>query len=110
MDGFAPDSVRMIKHIQMEVADLQILLFSATFNEKVRNFAMKVVKDANQVRSFIGFGASKSCEAQVEMMRQLSCECFVNQHFTCCMVHQPATEDLTFHKWEVTRATVTAAA
>ncbi len=66
MDGFASDSVRMIKHIQTEVADLQILLFSATFNEKVRNFAMKVVKDANQVKSYSWYGASKSCEAHAE--------------------------------------------
>ena len=98
MDGFAPDSVRMIKHIQMEVADLQILLFSATFNEKVRNFALKVVKDANQVRGFIATGASKSCEAQAELMRLLFREFFVNQQSTYCMVHQPATEFQLTHK------------
>eukprot|EP00884_Botryococcus_braunii_P018155 jgi/Botrbrau1/5022/Bobra.0396s0036.1 len=48
-DAFASDSVRMINQLRAGNPDLQILLFSATFNEQVKGFAMKVVKDANQV-------------------------------------------------------------
>ncbi|KAK9845721.1 hypothetical protein WJX81_000486 [Elliptochloris bilobata] len=51
VDAFASDSVRMIKDVRQATGnpDLQILLFSATFNDKVKNFAMKVVPGANQV-------------------------------------------------------------
>lgn len=40
----------MIKDVRQATGnlDLQILLFSATFNDKVKNFAMKVVPGANQ--------------------------------------------------------------
>ena len=50
VDAFASDSVRMIKDVRQATGnlDLQILLFSATFNDKVKNFAMKVVPGANQ--------------------------------------------------------------
>lgn len=55
MDGFASDSVRMIQSMRKEAQQpVQILLFSATFNEKVKNYALRVVQDngreqANQV-------------------------------------------------------------
>lgn len=48
-DGFADDSVRLIKQLRTAVPDLQILLFSATFNEQVKRFAQKIVPGANQV-------------------------------------------------------------
>lgn len=50
-DAFASDSVRMITAVRQAVggAGPQILLFSATFNDKVKAFAMKVVPGANQV-------------------------------------------------------------
>lgn len=51
-DGFAADSVRMIRSIRAESPRVQILLFSATFNDTVRDFAIKFAgKDANQVRA-----------------------------------------------------------
>ena len=55
MDGFASDSVRMIGTLRKDAQQhVQILLFSATFNEKVKNYALRVVRDngredANQV-------------------------------------------------------------
>ena len=55
MDGFASDSVRMIGSLRKDAQQhVQILLFSATFNEKVKNYALRVVRDngreeANQV-------------------------------------------------------------
>ena len=49
-DGFGSDSVRLIRQLQKDNANLQILLFSATFDERVRIFAQKVAgPDANQV-------------------------------------------------------------
>ena len=49
-DGFGLDSVRLIQRIQRDSSGLQILLFSATFNDRVRAFAEKVAgSDANQV-------------------------------------------------------------
>lgn len=48
-DGFADDSVRLIKQLRAAVPDIQILLFSATFNEQVKRFAQKIVPGANQV-------------------------------------------------------------
>lgn len=63
-DAFASDSVRLISTVRQAVSrrasggaaqsspavdPLQILLFSATFNEKVKAFALKVVPGANQV-------------------------------------------------------------
>ncbi len=49
-EGFASDSVRMIQTLRKEAAGVQILLFSATFSERVRNFALKIVgPEANQV-------------------------------------------------------------
>jgi len=53
VDAFASDSVRMIKEVRLATGrqDVQILLFSATFNDRVKSFALKVVPDANQARA-----------------------------------------------------------
>eukprot|EP00475_Leptophrys_vorax_P034325 TRINITY_DN5520_c0_g1_i1.p1 TRINITY_DN5520_c0_g1~~TRINITY_DN5520_c0_g1_i1.p1 ORF type:complete len:575 (-),score=34.59 TRINITY_DN5520_c0_g1_i1:469-2007(-) len=48
-DGFQDDSIRMIQFITKSNPKCQILLFSATFSEKVKRFAMRVVPNANQV-------------------------------------------------------------
>jgi ATP-dependent RNA helicase DDX19/DBP5 len=48
-DGFADDSVRLIKQLKQASPELQILLFSATFNEQVKRFAQKIVPGANHV-------------------------------------------------------------
>ena len=42
-DGFGQESLRMIKRVQSATTGLQILLFSATFNQTVINFAKDVV-------------------------------------------------------------------
>jgi hypothetical protein len=47
--GFAADSVRTIQAVRRESPNVQILLFSATFDDTVKRFAMKVVPGANQV-------------------------------------------------------------
>ncbi|OVA10218.1 Helicase [Macleaya cordata] len=48
-DGFKDDSLRIIKDIERSSAHCQVLLFSATFNETVKNFVSRVVKDGNQM-------------------------------------------------------------
>lgn len=51
-DGFASDSMRMIKEVKKgkQDAQVQILLFSATFDDTIRNFAHNIVGGAaNQV-------------------------------------------------------------
>jgi len=49
-EGFASDSIRMIQTLRKEAPKVQILLFSATFSERVKTFALKVVgPEANQV-------------------------------------------------------------
>ncbi|GJP51732.1 hypothetical protein CLOM_g10878 [Closterium sp. NIES-68] len=48
-DGFQDDSIRMIQFITKSNPTCQILLFSATFNERVKRFAQRVVPSANQV-------------------------------------------------------------
>ena len=52
MDGFGSDSTRMITMLRKASPGLQLLLFSATFNERVKDFALRVAgPDANQVCS-----------------------------------------------------------
>ncbi|KAF3441763.1 hypothetical protein FNV43_RR15678 [Rhamnella rubrinervis] len=48
-DGFKDDSLRIKKDIERSSRHCQVLLFSATFNETVKNFVSKVVKDYNQL-------------------------------------------------------------
>ena len=51
-DGFASDSMRMIKEVKKGKADaqVQILLFSATFDDTIKTFAHNIVGGAaNQV-------------------------------------------------------------
>jgi len=48
-DAFADDSVRLIKTIRKKNPATQLLLFSATFNEKVKQFAIKIAPMGNQV-------------------------------------------------------------
>ncbi|XP_057424292.1 DEAD-box ATP-dependent RNA helicase 38 [Lotus japonicus] len=49
-DGFQDDSLRIMKEIEKLNSGCQVLLFSATFNDKVKNFVSKVVKkDHNQL-------------------------------------------------------------
>ncbi|KAF5835369.1 P-loop containing nucleoside triphosphate hydrolase protein [Dunaliella salina] len=48
-EGFADDSVRLIKNIRKKNPRAQLLLFSATFNDVVRRFAMQIAPSANHV-------------------------------------------------------------
>ncbi|KAJ7972299.1 DEAD-box ATP-dependent RNA helicase-like protein [Quillaja saponaria] len=44
-DGFRDDSLRIMKEIQKLSLNCQVLLFSATFNETVKNFVSRTVKE-----------------------------------------------------------------
>ncbi|KAL9686652.1 hypothetical protein QQ045_031045 [Rhodiola kirilowii] len=48
-DGFKDDSLRIMKAIERSNYRCQVLLFSATFSEAMKNFVTKVVKDHNQI-------------------------------------------------------------
>jgi len=48
-DGFRSDSERIMRDIQRSAGGCQVLLFSATFNERVKDFVTKVIKDGNQI-------------------------------------------------------------
>uniref|UniRef100_M8CPE2 RNA helicase n=1 Tax=Aegilops tauschii TaxID=37682 RepID=M8CPE2_AEGTA len=48
-EGFKTDSLRIMKDIQNSAGGCQVLLFSATFNEKVKEFVTKAIKDGNQI-------------------------------------------------------------
>jgi ATP-dependent RNA helicase DDX19/DBP5 len=59
-EGFLMDSTRMVKKITEVSKQCQILLFSATFSDTVRAFAVKHVRRANQVRPLVGI-SRRSC-------------------------------------------------
>ncbi|KAL2622656.1 hypothetical protein R1flu_002861 [Riccia fluitans] len=46
-DGFQDDSLRIMRDIKQSRANCQILLFSATFSDKVREFAKRTIPSAN---------------------------------------------------------------
>eukprot|EP00245_Coleochaete_scutata_P011958 TRINITY_DN4539_c3_g1_i1.p1 TRINITY_DN4539_c3_g1~~TRINITY_DN4539_c3_g1_i1.p1 ORF type:complete len:583 (-),score=121.20 TRINITY_DN4539_c3_g1_i1:63-1811(-) len=48
-DGFQDDSVRIIREVNKSSRQLQILLFSATFSEKVKQFVTRTIPNANKV-------------------------------------------------------------
>nr|AAN06835.1 Putative DEAD/DEAH box RNA helicase protein [Oryza sativa Japonica Group] len=49
LDGFRSDSERIMRDIQRSAGGCQVLLFSATFNERVKDFVTRVIKDGNQI-------------------------------------------------------------
>ncbi|KAJ0087696.1 hypothetical protein Patl1_32298 [Pistacia atlantica] len=72
-DGFKDDSLRMMKDIERSNAQCQVclnnvLLFSATFNDTVKNFVARVVKDYNQL--FV-----KKEELSLESVKQYKVKC-----------------------------------
>ncbi|TXG58388.1 hypothetical protein EZV62_016217 [Acer yangbiense] len=67
-DGFKDDSLRIMKEIQRTSAHCQVLLFSATFNEIVKNFVSRVVNDHNQL--FV-----KKEELSLESVKQYKVNC-----------------------------------
>lgn len=68
-DGFRDDSLRIMKYIERGNASCQVLLFSATFNEIVKNFVSRTVKrDHNQL--FV-----KKEELSLESVKQYKVHC-----------------------------------
>ena len=49
-DGHRVDSLKIMKHLKTSTKQMpQVLLFSATFSERVKDFSTKVVPNANQI-------------------------------------------------------------
>jgi ATP-dependent RNA helicase DDX19/DBP5 len=48
-DGFQDDSLRLWRDINKSGGNCQVLLFSATFSDKVKSFAMKTIPKANYI-------------------------------------------------------------
>ncbi|XP_028789933.1 DEAD-box ATP-dependent RNA helicase 38 [Neltuma alba] len=68
-DGFKDDSLRIMKDIERVNSKCQVLLFSATFNEIVKNFVSRTVKkDHNQL--FV-----KKEELSLEAVKQYRVNC-----------------------------------
>lgn len=67
-DGFQDDSLRIIKDIQKNRDDCQILLFSATYDENVKQFTTRVISKANQV--FV-----KKEELSLDVIKQYLVKC-----------------------------------
>ncbi|KAI3989247.1 hypothetical protein MKX01_031533 [Papaver californicum] len=67
-NGFKDDSLRIMKDIERSSAHCQVLLFSATFNETVKNFVSRVVKDGNQM--FV-----KKEELSLDVVKQYKVNC-----------------------------------
>ncbi|CAN1812996.1 DEAD-box ATP-dependent RNA helicase 38 [Linum perenne] len=67
-DGFQDDSLRIIRDIRKSQHQAQVLLFSATFDENVKNFVSKVVHDYNQL--FV-----KKEELSLESVKQYKVYC-----------------------------------
>lgn len=55
--------MRLVKQLRTANPSVQILLFSATYNERIKRFAQKIVPDANQVCGTEG-GAALAGEHQ----------------------------------------------
>ncbi|KAJ8899784.1 hypothetical protein K2173_019484 [Erythroxylum novogranatense] len=67
-DGFQDDSMKIMKDIEKSNTKCQVLLFSATFDEAVKNFVLKTVKDFNQL--FV-----KKEELSLESVKQYKVNC-----------------------------------
>ncbi|CAL9093939.1 unnamed protein product [Musa acuminata var. zebrina] len=68
LDGFRDDSERIMKEIQRSSGGCQVLLFSATFDEAVKAFVSRVIKDGNQI--FV-----KKEELTLEKVKQYKVQC-----------------------------------
>lgn len=67
-DGFQDDSLRIMRDIERSSPHCQVLLFSATFDENVKKFVSRVVKDYNQL--FV-----KKEELSLESVKQFKLIC-----------------------------------
>eukprot|EP00250_Pteridium_aquilinum_P015055 c22350_g1_i1 orf=292-1824(+) len=67
-DGFQDDSMRIIQYIIKNNGGCQVLFFSATFNEKVKDFTVKIAPKANQV--FV-----KKEELSLDVIKQYRVKC-----------------------------------
>ncbi|GMH30177.1 hypothetical protein Nepgr_032020 [Nepenthes gracilis] len=67
-DGFRDDSLRIMNEIKKNASNCQVLLFSATFNDTVKNFVTRTIPDYNQL--FV-----KKEELSLEAVKQYMVQC-----------------------------------
>ncbi|GAB4833524.1 DEAD-box ATP-dependent RNA helicase 38 [Ancistrocladus abbreviatus] len=67
-DGFRDDSLRIMNEIKRSNTNCQVLLFSATFNDTVKNFVTRTIQDYNQL--FV-----KKEELSLESVKQYKVHC-----------------------------------
>ncbi|KAH7280085.1 hypothetical protein KP509_37G051700 [Ceratopteris richardii] len=67
-DGFQDDSTRIIRYIVKDNGGCQVLFFSATFDDTVKNFTVKIAPKANQV--FV-----KKEELSLDVIKQYRVKC-----------------------------------
>ncbi|GAB4827073.1 DEAD-box ATP-dependent RNA helicase 38 [Ancistrocladus abbreviatus] len=67
-DGFRDDSLRIMNEIKRSNTKCQVLLFSATFNDTVKNFVTRTIQDYNQL--FV-----KKEELSLESVKQYKVNC-----------------------------------
>lgn len=67
-DGFADDSVRLIRTIRKKNPEVQLLLFSATFNDNIRKFARQISPNANEL-------IVKKEELSLDVIAQFNVKC-----------------------------------
>lgn len=77
-DGFASDSVRMVREVKKgrtEASKVQILLFSATFADDIKAFAQSVIGErANEVSPWVAYLASE-CDNTQYFVIPFVCRC-----------------------------------
>ncbi|GMH19146.1 hypothetical protein Nepgr_020987 [Nepenthes gracilis] len=67
-DGFRDDSLRIMNEIKRNASNCQVLLFSATFNDTVKNFVTRTIPYYNQL--FV-----KKEELSLEAVKQYMVQC-----------------------------------
>ncbi|RZC61677.1 hypothetical protein C5167_023440 [Papaver somniferum] len=67
-DGFKDDSERIMNTLRKRSAHCQVILFSATSNDTVKNFVSKMIKDGNQM-------IVKKEELSLESVKQFKVNC-----------------------------------
>ncbi|KAM7496588.1 hypothetical protein LguiA_021002 [Lonicera macranthoides] len=72
--GFKDDSIRIMKAIVQYSPDCQVLLFSATFNDNVKTFVSKIVKDLFFKKDYNQMFVKKE-ELSLESVKQYKVDC-----------------------------------
>jgi superfamily II DNA/RNA helicase len=89
-----PFAVRLIKTIRKKNPSLQLLMFSATFNSTIREFAQKIAPRANQV--YI-----PRQQLSLEVIKQYNVRCGAQHcaHIKCCSLYMATFSVRIYLNW-----------